>query len=318
MKRAVITGICGQDGTYLYDYLKDKGYLITGVDIKESSLIPSEVILNTDLGDAQKVFNLVKDIKPHEIYHLAAYHRSSEEGKANGDLEAFEESYRINVSTTSNLLEGIYRFSKESKLFYAASSHMFGTPIDPIQNEDTPFNPNCTYGITKYIGTRLCHYYRENKDIFTSVGILYNHESPLRSSNFASKKIVEGAVAIKKNRKDKLIMGDLESEVDFGYAGDYVIAMHKILQYKEADDFVISSGARHKIKDFAKEVFDILGLDWKEHVVVNQNILTKGGKPGLFGDNRKLVSSTGWRPAVGIKELAKIMIEAELIKDGKE
>lgn len=317
MKRALITGINGQDGTYLYKYLLKNGYSVVGVDSKASSLSDSILVVNIDISNTQDVFDLLREKKPDEIYHLAAFHQSSED-ESKGDLEVFKKSYNINVLSTINLLEGSYRFLKDTKLFYAASSYMFGIPELPVQNENSPFNPDCIYGITKYTGTKLCHYYRENYNVFASVGILYNHESPLRSSKFVSKKIVETAVSIKMNKKKNLVLGDLETEVDWGYAQDYVIAMQKILQLPAPDNFIISSGTKHKIKEFVEEAFNYLGLDWRKYVTVNHTLLLKKKKNSLFGDNKKIISLTGWSPSVSFKELVRIMVNAELEKYSKK
>ena len=311
MKSSLITGIAGQDGTYLYKYLLSKNYSIVGVDICQFSANGVDFIGNLDLSDTTSVLNLIKRTKPDEVYHLAALHGSSENSVEN-EVDLFKKSKDANVLSTINLLEGIRKYSPETKLFYAASSQMFGTPKTYICNEDTPFNPVNIYGITKLAATKLCHYYRNDHNVFASVGIMYAHESPLRGSSFVSKKIVEGAVSIKYNKTKELILGNLEAEVDWGFAGDYVIAMRKILQLKKPNDFIISSGFKHTVKEFVEIVFDYLKLNWKKHVIVKKDIIKSNNSFSPLGDNRKLIDFTGWRPVVNFKQLVIIMIEAEI------
>lgn len=313
MKTAIITGIAGQDGTYLYKYLLSKNYSILGVDISSFSAERVDFIRNLDLSDTNGVLNLIKRTKPNEIYHLAAFHGSSED-KIENEIDLFKKSKDTNVISTINLLEGIRKFSPKTKLFYAASSQMFGTPKTPLQDENTPFNPENIYGITKHAATKLCHYYRNNYNVFASVGIMYAHESPLRGSNFVSKKIVEGAVAIKNNQKKQLILGNLDAGVDWGYAGDYVIAMHKILQLSIPDDFIISSGIKNTVRDFVETSFEYLELDWQKYIIVDQNVLSYKNRFSATGNNRKLINSTGWRPTTDFRQLVIMMIEAEIEK----
>ncbi|NQT06415.1 MAG: GDP-mannose 4,6-dehydratase [Candidatus Omnitrophica bacterium] len=312
MKKAIITGISGQDGTYLYKYLESKGYTVYGIDTKRNALIPKGIMLKADLSDAEGVCRFIKRIKPDEIYHLAAFHHSSQDKGISESAEVYNKSYEVHVAATRNILEAIRRFSKKTRFFFAGSCHMFGKNGKRQQDETTPFNPDCVYGITKYAGARLCRFYRTEYSIFASVGILYNHESPLRGSSFVSKKIVESAVAIKRGIKNKLILGDIEASIDFGYAGDYVRAMHKIMQLKNPQDLIISSGRLSKVKDFASEVFDYLGLNWRRFVVVNKGIIRKKKKEILFGDNRRLKALTGWKPKKDMENIARIMVDSEL------
>ena len=313
MKLSIITGIAGQDGTFLYKYLLGKNYSIIGVDIKRFFDEQVEFINNLNLSDTDSVFKLIKRTKPNEIYHLAAFHGSSED-KIENEIDLFKQSNETNVVSTINLLEAIRKYSPKTKLFYATSSQMFGVPQTPIQDENTPFNPGNIYGITKHAATKLCHYYRNKYNVFASVGIMYAHESPLRGPNFVSKKIVQGAVAIKNNRKKQLILGSLDTEVDWGYAGDYVVAMHKILQLRRPNDYIISSGEKHTVRDFVETVFNYLDLDSKNHVIVNEYILKSNNQFSVLGDNQKLIHSTGWRPKIDFKQLVIMMVEDEIEK----
>ena len=301
MKTALITGSAGQDGTYLSAHLAKLGYKVIGIDSTLGSI---------DLRDAAGVFALLKNAKPQEIYHLAAFHHSSQD-KLTNDLDVFRKSDEVHVVATANLLEGIKRFCQTARFFYAASCHVYGNPATPIQNETTPFCPDGLYGITKQAGAQLCRYYRCAHNLFAAVGILYNHESPLRPANFVSKKIVEAAVAISNRQQEKLVLGDLETEIDWGFAVDYVVAMHQILQLPVAEDVVISSGEKHRIRDFVEEAFKLVGLDWRQYVVVDPTLLRGEARTCLFGDNTKLRKMTGWKPTTSFQELVKIMITAE-------
>jgi len=310
-KRAIIIGSRGQDGQLLWALLKEKGYTIIGSDIDCIYCTDSTWNKSIDIGNQSDVFELIKNVKPDQIYYLAAYHHSSED-ILRQDLEIFKKSYDVNVLAVVNLLEGIYKYSKNTRFFYAGSSHMFGNPTTAIQDEKTPFNPESIYGITKYAGSKMCHYYREKYNIFASVGILYNHESPLRPSKFVSKKIVEAAVRIKNGENERLVLGNLESEVDWGYAGDYVAAMHKILQYHVPDDFIVSSGATHKIKEFVEEVFNYLGLNWTNYVDIRPSLISERRKSNLFGNNGKIRVALGWRPLTDFRKLCRIMVDKEI------
>ena len=314
MKKALVTGVAGQDGTYLSEYLQKKDYSVVGVDKKMPLSNNVEAITNIDITNTNSVFELVRKWKPDEIYCLAAYHKSSED-KIVDELETFKKSHDVNVLSVANFLEAIRLWSKSTRLFYAASSQMFGGPIKSWQDENSALNPNNIYGITKAAATKLCHYYRNSNKVFASVGILYAHESPLRTSNFVSKKIVETAVAIKKGFREQLVLGDIEAEADWGYAGDYVIAMHMVLQHSRPDDFIISSGVRHTLKDFVQVAFDCLGMDWRKFVVEDKNLCSRTPKVSTVGDNRKIVSTVGWKPTVGFNELVKLMVESELQKN---
>lgn len=313
MGKALIIGYSGQDGTYLCELLISKNYELVG--ISSNSIFSTKKITGNlvDITNFSQVSELVKKFQPDEIYYLAAIHQSSSDNQME-DGELFQKSIDINSKAFINFLEAVRLHSKQTKIFYAASSHIFGETTSPVQDENTPLNPNCIYGITKTVGIRACHFYNEKYNLFASVGIFYNHESPLRASKYVSKKIVETAVAIKQGLKDKLILGNLDHRVDWGYAPDYVDAAHRILQLDKPGDFVISSGTTHSIRDFTEGVFTYLGLDWKKHVEINPNIITKRQKQNLTGNSQKLKKATGWENSVTFSGLIKILVEAELEK----
>lgn len=316
MKKAVVVGHTGQDGTYLSALLREKNYEVTGISSKQVS-VNKYGVKSVDVLQESQVQDLLEKIQPDEIYFLAAVHQSSADVQVE-DGALFQRSLDVNVKALVNFLECIRKFSPHSKLFYAASSHIFGNPTASPQDELTPFHPDCIYGITKTAGIRACHFYRENYTIFSSVGIFYNHESPLRESKYVSKKIVETAVAIKRGLKTELVLGNLESQIDWGYAPDYMRAVHSIMQLSKADDFVISSGTIHTIKYFVTEVFAYLKLDWTKFVKVNPLLITKKQKRNLFGNNKKICKSTGWSPSVDFKGLTKILVDEEFKKYGSK
>ncbi|HLG40849.1 MAG TPA: GDP-mannose 4,6-dehydratase [Chitinophagaceae bacterium] len=311
MKKAIIVGAHGQDGQYLSEKLRHKGYMVIGLD---RNVIEGDIFSDqkpVDITKSESVQNLLEQQKPNEIYYLAAFHQSSED-KNYDDGVLFQESFSINVQALFNFLEGIKLSSPATRLFYAASSHIFGNPDRSIQDETTPFRPNCIYGLTKTAGLQVCRYYRERYSIFTSVGILYNHESPLRSPQFISQKIVRTMIEIKKKKAKNLTVGNLKAKIDWGYAADYVEAMYRILQLPDADDFIISSGSVHTIEDFIKGVAHLLDLNWKSFVQEDPNLITKITKGHLQGNHQKLSHLTGWTPTVDLEGLIKIMVEEGL------
>ncbi|MBT3580744.1 NAD-dependent epimerase/dehydratase family protein [bacterium] len=312
MKNAFITGICGQDGFYLYNHLTSLGFNVKGTDIFKCQWADEKkAIVNIELLNKNEVFEFLNKFCPDEIYHLAAYNYSSEV-KIENDISVFNKSYENNVLTTLHLLDWIKNFSPKTKMFYAGTSHMFGNIKEYPQTEESKFEPNCPYGISKYLGMSAFRYYRNTYGIFASVGILYNHESPRRSPKFISQKIVKNAVDIKLGLKNTLVVGNLNSIVDWGYAGDYVEAMYKILQQKKPSDFIISSGEKKTVKDFIKIVFNILGINFKKHVTEDPSLLRPSKKGILIGDNSKLKNETTWYKVTSLEMLAKIMVNKEI------
>jgi GDPmannose 4,6-dehydratase len=198
------------------------------------------------------------------------------------------------------------------RVFYAASSRVFGDPAGDVQDENTPMAPVCAYGISKTAGVHLCRYYRREHDVYVSTGILYNHESPLRPEHFVSKKIVRAAVRIRSGLERELVLGNLDARVDWGWAPDYVEAMHAILQLGWPDDFVLASGILHSVQEFVEIAFSAVGLNWREHVVERASILKgHGAEKPLRGSSAKLTAATGWRSRVSFEEIVRIMVAAE-------
>jgi GDPmannose 4,6-dehydratase len=219
-------------------------------------------------------------------------------------------SYAVHVAGLLNFLEAVRILCPQARIFYAASSHIFGESKDKIQNENTPVNPSCIYGITKAAGLALCRFYRFRYGIFSAAGILYNHESVLRSGCFVSKKIIKGAIDIKKGRKNKLALGNLSAVIDWGYAPDYVRAMHLILKSKIPDDFIVATGKPHTVLDFVKAAFEHLGLNYKLYVKEDSRIVCKQNFYRI-GNPMNLKIKTGWEPSVDFKEMVKLLIVQE-------
>ncbi len=267
-------------------------------------------IIKGDVCDASYTDYLVREYQPDELYYLAAVHQSSIEESYN-DLAFYKKSLDVNAYGLLNFLNSIHTQKSSCKVFYAASSHVFGSTPFEIQDEQTPYCPVSIYGITKVLGINFCELYRQ-KGLICSVGIFYNHESPRRDSKFVSKKIVEAAVAISQGKKDKLELGDLSAKIDWGYAPDYVKAAHLMLQNQLSGNYIISSGMLHTVEDFVREVFNCLGLDWKKYVVENKSIILKKSVTILRGDSSKLRKDTNWDNSVTFEEMIHLLVRHQL------
>lgn len=299
LKKALIIGASGQDGQLLKDLLEKKQYKVVELHSKSK-------IQTTSFED---IANFIKENIFDEIYYLAAFHHSSEDKKPD-DLFLFKKSYEVNFLGLINVLESIKLYSRNSKLFYAASSHIFGNPNGEIQTEKTPINPTNIYGISKASAIFACRYYRRNYNIFVSAGILYNHESVLRKENFLSKKVSKAVVEIANNKREKLEVFSLNNKVDMGSAEDFVRAMWLMLSLKKADDFIVSTGKATSVKKFIEVAFKELGLDYKEYV----EVLSKeeqGKLPILIGSYKKLQKLTKWKPKISLKNMIKTLIRYE-------
>lgn len=305
-KKALIIGVNGQDGKILFDYLSALNYQIIGIGKKNIKTFKIKWDKQIDINKKNDVFELIKTIKPNEIYYLATFCRSSQDKKINiyNDLKL---SYQVNVLAFINFLEAIRLFSLKTKIFYASSSLIFGDCKEKKQNEKTPYNPNSPYGLTKMDGLISCQLYRKQYNIFAASGILYNHESEYRTENFISMKIIKNALNIKNKTQKKLIIGNLNSSVDWGYAPDYIRAMHNILSLKTADDFIIATGRLHTVLDFIKISFKHLNLDWCKFISENKNIIKKN-EVVLTGNSTKLKNKTNWKPSVNFSEMIKKII----------
>jgi GDPmannose 4,6-dehydratase len=309
--KVLAIGCKGQDGSYLSEQLGAAGAEVHG--ISRAGLHGPDGALRHEMSieDGAAVARLVADLKPDRIFYLAAHHHASEEDTAApGDL--LRSSFRTHTLALINVLDAMVAHAPEARLFYAASSHVFGKPPAQPQDETTPLAPICAYGVSKAAGVQLCRLYRTTHGLFAGAGFLYNHESPRRGRRFLTRKIVRGAVAIERGARTPIVLANLDSEVDWGYAPEYTEAMTRILDLDEADDFVIASGRLHSVADFVAAVFTCLDLDWRDHVEVDPTLLRKTEDRGvLVGDSRRLRAATGWAPRTGVAELARIMVDAE-------
>jgi GDPmannose 4,6-dehydratase len=294
---ALIVGSAGQDGTLLAAHLRERGYAVHGVTRDSLSI-----------EDPIAVANLVGDLQPTEVYFLAAFHHSSQD-KPIEPLVLFERSIAVHVTALVHFLDAIRTRAPRARLFYASSSLIFGDVTESPQTERTPLAPTCAYGITKATGLDICRHYRKTHGMHASVGILYNHESPLRDAKFVSKKITTAAHAIKRGTQDTLVLGDLSARIDMGYAPEYVDAMHRILALDTADEFIVATGEHHSIQEFVELAFGELGLDWQRHVEENRALITRTA-PLRVGDPSKLANATGWRSTTSFPDLVRTLVRA--------
>jgi len=316
MKTALITGITGQDGSYLADLLLEKGYEVHGI-VRRSSVFGTgriEHIRNRlnlhygDLADGGNITNLLHEIKPEEIYNLGAQSHV----KVSFDVPAYTGD--IDGLGALRILEAIRRagLEKTTRYYQASSSEMFGKVQEVPQRETTPFWPRSPYGCAKVYAYWLTVNYRESYGLHASNGILFNHESPRRGEAFVTRKITRAATRIKCGLQDKLALGNLDAKRDWGYAKDYVEMMWLMLQQDTPDDYVAATGETHSIKEFLEEVFSQLNLDWKDYVRHDPKYDRPAEVDLLLGDPSKAKAKLGWEPKVKFKDLARIMVEADM------
>ena len=310
MPKALIVGCSGQDGTYLSKLLAEKGYEVIGIG-------RTPPFAGIDISDPSAVMGLVGRLTPDEIYYLASFYPSPEDAKIS-DLEWVRKSLEVHTLALNNFLYAIPQVSSNSRLFYAASCFVFGNPSAAPQDETTPMDPSCPYGISKAAGVQLCRYYRETRNVYGSVGILYNHESPLRRAQFVTKKVAKAAADIKRGLQDKVVLGNLDVAVDWGYAPDYVAAMWSILQLEEAGDFIIASGGVHTVRELVETAFQVVGLPWQDYIREDPGLLKRQRPQGILqGNARKLQRLTGWRPQMPFANMIREMVLAEMRNSGE-
>jgi len=314
MKKALITGVSGQDGSYLADFLLSKNYQIFGALNKDSKnlqniehLVNKIELVKYSLNDSKITEDLIKKIQPDECYHLAGssfvdYSKNNQDSILNN-----------NVNSAYFLLESIKNYALNCRFFLAGSSEMFGSSNESPQSENSIFNPQNIYGISKLKAFDLIKNYRHNYKIFACCGILYNHESPRRNPIFLTRKISQSVARIHLKIDNQIELGDIESARDFGYAKDYVEAMFLMLQNSQATDYVISSGNVYKIKDIIKIAFDYVNLDYKKFIKINPKFIRPSPQIQLFGDNSKIKKELNWQPQTDIKKIIYEMIENDIV-----
>jgi GDPmannose 4,6-dehydratase len=310
MSCVIIVGSEGQDGRLLFERLAGSGAGVVGVGRSTVRCANVESIPAVDILDSAAVGLMVDRIQPTEIYYLAAHHHSSQEPGLVGGADLLRRSLDVHVLGLANCLEAVRKHAPAARLFYAGSSLVFGDPASDPVDEETPFAPACIYGITKAAGIHLCRLYRRSHGVFAACGLLFNHESPHRGEQFLSQKVVVAATEIRAGRRDRLVLGDLSAEVDWGYAPDYVDAMLRVLRLSAAEDFVIATGTTHTVREWVEAVFAAAGLDWRKVVVEDPSLLTRR-RPRVRGNPAKLTRATGWRPTMPFGEMARVMVEAK-------
>ena len=319
-KRALVTGISGQDGSYLAELLLDKGYEVHGIVRRSSSFNtdridhlyrdPHEegVRLFThygDLSDPVALTKLLYELQPNEIYHLGA------QSHVRVSFDIPEYTFDITAAGTLRLLEAIRESGVDTRFYQASSSEMFGS-APPPQSEDTPFHPRSPYAVAKVAAHWAAVNYREAYGMFACNGIMFNHESERRGETFVTRKITRAVARIKHGLQDKLFLGNLEAKRDWGYAPDYAEAMWMMLQADAPDDFVIATGETHSVREFLERAFVHAGLEWESHVEIDPRYFRPSEVDILLGDATKARERLGWRPRVGFEELVRIMVEADM------
>lgn len=319
-RRALITGITGQDGAYLARYLLERDYEVHGVVRRSSTetferinAIRDRVRLHqADLLDQLSLVRVVEKSRPHEVYNLAAQSfvpTSFDQPLLTGEFTALG---------VTRVLEAVRLVDPAIRFYQASSSEMFGKVQEEPQTERTPLWPRSPYGVAKVYGHWITINFRESYDLFACSGILFNHESPLRGKEFVTRKISDGVARIKLGRQQKLKLGNLDAQRDWGFAGDYVRAMWLMLQQDAPDDFVIATGVKHSVREFCEVAFSHVGLDWQDHVEVDQALLRPADVNTLCGDSRKAKQQLGWQPDVSFSELVQMMVDADLERVRKE
>jgi GDPmannose 4,6-dehydratase len=313
-RTALITGITGQDGSYLAELLLEKGYEVHGM-VRRSSTetfqrlegIRDDIVLHTgDLLDQRSLVDVLRACEPEEIYNLAA-------------MSFVAASWSQPVLTAeftavgvTRMLEAMRETAPEARFYQASSSEMFGMVREVPQSESTPFYPRSPYGVAKCYGHFITVNYRESYDLFAASGILFNHEGPRRGLEFVTRKVTHGAAAIKLGLQQELALGNLDAERDWGYAKDYVEAMWLMLQHDEPDDFVIATGKAHSVRDLVRIAFDHVGLDPEEHIRIDPRFLRPAEVEHLIGDASKAREKLGWEPRTSFEEMIRLMVDADL------
>jgi len=317
-RKALITGITGQDGSYLAELLLEKGYEVHGLVRRSSSFNTWRIdhirgglkLHYGDLVDQNSLVRTLEAIGPEEVYNLAAQSHV----KVSFDMPEYTTD--VTAMGVLRVLDAVRELDLKARVYQAGSSEMFGLVRETPQSEKTPFYPRSPYGVAKVFGHWTAVNYRESYGIQVSNGILFNHESPRRGENFVTRKITMGLAAIKKGKSKQLRLGNLDAKRDWGYAKDFVEAMWLILQREQPDDYVVATGETHSVREFLQEAFGYAGLDWNEFVVVDPKYFRPAEVDVLLGDPTKARTVLGWKPRVSFKELVRLMVDADMEGDG--
>jgi len=320
MKKALITGITGQDGAYLAEFLLSKGYEVHGIIRRTSTFNTGRIdhiyvdphksgarlfLHYGDLSDSEQISNIIYNIKPDEIYHLGA------QSHVRVSFDTPEYTGNVTALGTTRILEAIRRSTNTIKFYQASSSEMFGS-AEPPQNENAPFKPRSPYACSKVYAYWMVKNYREGYNIFASNGILFNHESPRRGETFVTRKVTRAIAAILAEKQDYLYLGNLEAKRDWGFAPEYVEAMWRILQQDSPDDFILGTGESHSVKEFVEKVFSYVGLDWQKYVKIDRRYFRPTEVEELIADPTKAKEKLNWQPKITFKDLVKIMVDADM------
>lgn len=319
-KRALITGITGQDGSYLAEFLLEQGYEVIGMVRRTSTInfqriehIQDKLILaQGDLLDQSSLVDIIREYRPQEVYNLAAQSFvpiSWKQPVLTGEFTALG---------VTRVLEAIRMVNPTIRFYQASSSEIFGKVREVPQNEKTPFHPRSPYGVAKVYGHWITVNYRESYDMFACSGILFNHESPRRGLEFVTRKVTYGAAKIKLGLANELRLGNLEARRDWGFAGDYIRAMWLMLQQEKPDDYVVATGKTHSVRELCELAFSYMGLNWEDHVVVDPEFIRPADVDLLVGDASKARRVLGWQPIVSFEELIQMMVDADLALLRKE
>lgn len=314
MKTALVTGINGQDGSYLAELLLGKGYTVVGVVQRSATdpfdnirhLLPDLEIMAGDLGDSGSLMRAVETAAPDEVYNLAA------QSFVKSSFEVPEMTGDVTGVGVTRLLEAVRMIKPDARFYQASSSEMFGKVVETPQTERTPFYPRSPYGVAKVYGHWMTVNYRESYDLFTCSGILFNHESPRRGYEFVTQKIASTAAYIKEGLAKELRLGNLDAKRDWGFAGDYVEAMWLMMQQSTPADYVIGTGETHSVEEFAELAFKHVGLNWRDYVVQDQRYMRPAEVDILLADPTRAREQLGWKPKVAFPELVTMMVDAAL------
>ena len=320
MTKAIITGVTGQDGSYLAELLLSKGYEVIGV-VRRSShdsyerighLLDRLTVVPADLLDQHSLTEVIREHRPDEVYNLAAQSyvpTSWTQPVLTGEFTALG---------VTRILEAIRLAYPKARFYQASSSEMFGKVVETPQRETTPFYPRSPYGVAKVYGHWITVNYRESYDLFAVSGILFNHESPRRGMEFVTRKVTDGAARIKLGMAKELRLGNLDARRDWGFAGDYVEAMWLMLQQKEPRDFVIGTGEQHTVRELVELAFERVGLDWKKYVVQDPRFMRPAEVETLLADPRAAGRDLGWKPKTSFRDLVTMMVDADLARLGRK